>query len=276
MASVPLNPRNNSYDVHQHLRRLIMTGQFAPGAIISQAGVAREIGVSRTPVREAMRMLQNEGLLLAEPNNRARVTGFSAGELEATYFSRILLESAGFALALPAMNEAHIAAVADAYAQMETAETRADFNVWVLAHREFHRLLVAPAGREIETRILSLLEQSTRFQYMLNSTRQPNWWIQRGDEHARLLDACKRGDAAGGAGLMAAHLTQSALIILEDFARDGATRGASILLARDMVMGGCQPVVRLDDQQFTTFEPALDNPPQPSEKLNQCLKRKAN
>ena len=75
MASVPLNARNNSYDVHQHLRRLIMTGQLAPGAIISQAGVARDIGVSRTPVREAMRMLQNEGLLLAERNNRARVMG---------------------------------------------------------------------------------------------------------------------------------------------------------------------------------------------------------
>jgi DNA-binding GntR family transcriptional regulator len=207
MASVPLNARNNSYDVHQHLRRLIMTGQLAPGAIISQAGVARDIGVSRTPVREAMRMLQNEGLLLAEPNNRARVTGFSAGELEATYFSRILLESA-------------------------------DFDVWVLAHRDFHRLLVAPAGRDIEIRILSLLEQSTRFQYMLNSTREPNWWVQRGDEHARLLDACQRADAAGGARLMATHLAQSALIILEDFAKDGATTGASILLARDMVMGG--------------------------------------
>ncbi len=238
MASVPLNARNNSYDVHQHLRRLIMTGHLAPGAIISQAGVARDVGVSRTPVREAMRMLQNEGLLLAEPNNRARVTGFSAGELEATYFSRILLESAGFALALPAMSKVHVAAVADAYAQMETAETRADFDVWVLAHREFHRRLVAPAGRHIEARILSLLEQSTRFQYMLNSTREPNWWIQRGDEHARLLDACQRGDAAGGARLMATHLAQSALIILADFAEDGAARGESITLARDMVMGG--------------------------------------
>ncbi len=237
MASVPLNPRNNSYDVHQHLRRLIMTGQLAPGAIISQAGVARDIGVSRTPVREAMRMLQNEGLLLAEPNNRARVTGFSAGELEATYFSRILLESAGFALALPAMSKDHIAGVAEAYAQMERAETRADFDVWVLAHRDFHRLLAAPAGREIEARILSLLEQSTRFQYMLNCTREPNWWIQRGDEHARILEACQQGDAAGGARLMAAHLAQSALIILANFAEDGAARGESIRLARDMVMG---------------------------------------
>ena len=238
MASVPLNARNNSYDVHEHLRRLIMTGQLAPGAIISQAGVARDIGVSRTPVREAMRMLQNEGLLLAERNNRARVMGFSAGELEATYFSRILLESAGFALALPVMNKAHVAAVAEAYAQMERAETRADFDVWVLAHRDFHRLLVAPAGRDIEIRILSLLEQSTRYQYMLNSTREPNWWVQRGDEHARLLDACQRADGAGGARLMAAHLAQSALILLEDFAKGGAARGASIVLARDMVMGG--------------------------------------
>ena len=220
-------------------------------------------------------MLQNEGLLLAEPNNRARVTGFSASELEATYFSRILLESAGFALALPAMNETDVAAVAEAYAQMETAETRADFDVWVMAHREFHRLLVAPAGRDIETRILSLLEQSTRFQYMLNSTRQPNWWIQRGDEHARLLEACHRGDSAGGARLMAAHLAQSALIILEDFAKDGATRGGSIALARDMVMGGNQPVVRLDDEPFAAFESALENPPQPSDKLKQLLNRQA-
>jgi len=158
---------------------------------------------------------------------------------------------------------------------METAETRADFDVWVLAHREFHRLLVAPAGRDIETRILSLLEQSTRFQYMLNSTREPNWWIQRGDEHARLRDACQRGDAAGGARLMAAHLAQSALIILEDFARDGAARGASILLARDMVLGGHEQVARLKDAQFAALKPTLDNQPQPPENRRQHPEREA-
>jgi len=236
MADVTLTQRHNSYDVHQHLRALIMTGQLTPGTVVSQAGLARDIGVSRTPVREAMRMLQNEGLLLAEPNNRARVTGFSAGELEATYFTRILMESAGFALSIPIMSDNHIAKASEAFEAMERAETRADFDVWVVAHREFHRLLVAPAGRDIEARILSLLEQSTRFQYMLNSTREPNWWIQRGDEHARLLDACKRGDAAGGAKLMAHHLAQSALTILEAFSDEGASRGASIALARDMVL----------------------------------------
>ena len=237
MADVTLNQRHNSYDVHQHLRRLIMTGQLTPGTVVSQAGLARDIGVSRTPVREAMRMLQNEGLLLAEPNNRARVTGFSAGELEATYFTRILLESTSFALSIPTMSENHLRKAGEAFEAMESAETRADFDLWVTAHREFHRLLVAPAGRDIEARILSLLEQSTRFQYMLNSTREPNWWIQRSDEHARLLDAGKRGDTTGGAKLMAHHLAQSALMILEDFSDDSAGRGASIALARDMILG---------------------------------------
>lgn len=183
-------------------------------------------------------MLQNEGLLEAEPNNRARVTGFSAGELEATYFARILQESAAFALAIPQMNSESLEKAISAFDAMQRAETRADFDLWVLAHRDFHRLLAAPAGREIEARIVSLLEQSTRFQHMLNSTREPNWWIQRDDEHARLLEACRSGDAAGGAKLMAHHLAQSALMILDEFANDGVSRGASIALARDLMMRG--------------------------------------
>ncbi len=238
MADLTLNQRHNSYDVHEHLRRQIMTGRLAPGAVVSQAGLARDIGVSRTPVREAMRMLQNEGLLEAEPNNRARVTGFSPGALEATYFARILQESAAFALAIPNMNSSSLDKATSAFDAMQRAETRAEFDLWVVAHRDFHRLLAAPAGPEIEARILSLLEQSTRFQYMLNSTREPRWWIQRDDEHARLLAACESGDAAGGAKLMAHHLAQSALMTLEQFAEDGVARGASIVHARDLMMRG--------------------------------------
>ena len=75
---------------------------------------------------------------------------------------------------------------------------------------------------------------------------------------------------------MAAHLAQSALVILEDFASDGATRGTSILLARDMVMGGRQQVVRLDDAQFATMDSALNNPQQPPETLKELLDQKLN
>lgn len=69
--------RRSACDVHRHSKRRIVQGKIASGAILSQPHAAREAGVSRIPVREAMRMLQNEGLIVAEPNIRARVHGFS-------------------------------------------------------------------------------------------------------------------------------------------------------------------------------------------------------
>jgi len=68
--------------VHKRLRQMILDGTVPPGTVLSQVQLAQEIGVSRTPLREALRMLQEEGLVLAEYNHRVRVADIDISELE--------------------------------------------------------------------------------------------------------------------------------------------------------------------------------------------------
>ena len=67
--------RRSRVAVHARLRQLILDGTLPPGSLLSQLQLSRALGVSRTPLREALRMLQEEGLVDAEPNQRARRQG---------------------------------------------------------------------------------------------------------------------------------------------------------------------------------------------------------
>ena len=107
--------------VHAYLRECILDGTLSPGTKLSQVSLAAQLGISRTPLREVLRMLQEEGLVEIEPNQRTRVAGLDPQELDDVYASRILLET----LAL-SMTIGHFGAKARAEAkQMLTAMRRA-------------------------------------------------------------------------------------------------------------------------------------------------------
>ena len=82
-------------EVGNRLRTMILQGALEPGSVLSQVALARQLGVSTTPVREAIRLLEAEGLLITERNRRARVPPLEIEDLDAVYSSRVLLESTG-------------------------------------------------------------------------------------------------------------------------------------------------------------------------------------
>src|ERR1700758_5361056 len=135
--------------VHAYLRECILDGTLKPGTKLSQVSLAAQLGISRTPLREVLRMLQEEGLVEIEPNQRTRVAGLDPQELDDVYASRILLET----LAL-SMTIGHFGAKARAEArQLLTAMRRAaksgDFGAWFAAHTEYHRVCTAAAGESL-------------------------------------------------------------------------------------------------------------------------------
>jgi biotin operon repressor len=95
--------RQSRLAVHARLRQLILDGTLPPGTILSQVQLSRALGVSRTPLREALRMLQEEGLIDAEPNRRPRIKGFDSSDLESVYSIRILLETFAAELTIPTL-----------------------------------------------------------------------------------------------------------------------------------------------------------------------------
>lgn len=73
---------SNTADVYTRLREMLLNGEIPAGAILSQVKLARQLGVSTTPLREAMRLLQAEGLLIAEHNRRSQVAPLDPGDID--------------------------------------------------------------------------------------------------------------------------------------------------------------------------------------------------
>lgn len=236
-----LGERANAYSIHQHLRGQIISGQLAPDTVLSQVSLAREIGVSRTPIREAMRMLQNEGLIEAQPNSRARVRGFSASVLDAIYALRIFLEPLGIALSIPRMTQSHLVLIDECLARMLQYEKRDDFQNWVIEHRAFHQLLVAFCGEGLLPYINSLLEQSTRFQYLFIKVRGPAWKLRRDRDHAALAKACRESRPTDAYKLMLAHVAETGLTLLDEFpSEQGRPPGTAINAAIAIASAGVE------------------------------------
>lgn len=211
--------RQSRLAVHTRLRQLILDGTLPPGSVLSQVRLSRALGVSRTPLREALRMLQEEGLVDAEPNHRPRVTGFDSSDLESVYSSRILLESFAVALTCRELTEDHIEVAEDALLRMRSATRDQDLADWRLGHREFHRVLVQGAGDQVVQLIEVQAERAERYLrfYQLRDTR--SWWSRDTEaEHRELLEAIT-ADRSGGRGGVAAigrHLARTALWVIAE------------------------------------------------------------
>ncbi|MGP6157386.1 MAG: GntR family transcriptional regulator [Vulcanimicrobiaceae bacterium] len=141
------------------LRKLIDDGTYPPGCILSQVQLARMLGVSRTPLREAMRRLEAEGLIECEQNHRARVTLLDAESLDVLYTDRILLEAAGIKVTVPRLSEVDLNALLSTLAALRVATTQEDPGAQDRARRSFHRQLVGRAGKRLRAAISEQFER---------------------------------------------------------------------------------------------------------------------
>lgn len=85
------NGKQSSEQVYERVREAILDGVLAPGTVMSQVALAEDLGISRTPLREALRMLQSEGLIEAEPNRRVKVAPMTPADLEELWMIRVTL-----------------------------------------------------------------------------------------------------------------------------------------------------------------------------------------
>jgi len=206
--------------VHAYLRECILNGTLPPGAKLSQVSLAAQLGISRTPLREVLRMLQDEGLVEIEPNQRTRVAGLDPQELDDIYAGRILLET----LAL-SMTIGHFGAKARREAgRLLTAMRRAaesgEFDAWLAAHTEYHRVCTAAAGETMQRLLRAFADRTTRY-IRIYQRSEPNNWPTAGDvEDAAILEALIAGDEQGAGLGMAHHLARTALRVLTDCAPD--------------------------------------------------------
>ena len=149
--------------VHKHLRQRILDGTMPPGSVLSQVQLAQQFGVSRTPLREALRLLQEERLVVAEHNHRVRVADINLQELESLYASRIMLETLALALTIPRLTQDELDDLSRALDEMAVANTRRDTDAWEQGNRRFHALLAAHAEERIRQTIQRSIDAGERY-----------------------------------------------------------------------------------------------------------------
>ncbi|HWJ16815.1 MAG TPA: GntR family transcriptional regulator [Gemmatimonadaceae bacterium] len=187
------------------IRERILRGHYAEGSPLRQDAIGAELGVSRIPVREALRQLEAEGLVTFNPHRGAVVSTLSLKQIAELYELRADVESDLIRRAVPnltAEDDARAAEILDAY---EAALHAGQVGVWGALNWKFHSTLYAPADRELTMSIVSKLHhQSDRYSRM-------QLWLTHGEsrarhEHRAIAVAAKKRDAAKAAHLMRDHI----------------------------------------------------------------------
>jgi DNA-binding GntR family transcriptional regulator len=220
-----------TWTVYSSLRESILNGALPPGESLSQVQLANQLGVSRGPLREAVRMLQREGLVEAEVNRRGRVSSFSIDDLEQLYAMRIVHESLAIRINVPRFTKRDIDALRGCLRRMEALAGH-DVRQWQGVDREFHFTLLAHAGDRLLRTIRELYDHADRYRW-LYIKGVPRALSIAADEHKAIFEASANGDAALAATHLARHLARTALTVLTHHApeHDPTTVRAAIRLA---------------------------------------------
>jgi DNA-binding GntR family transcriptional regulator len=189
------------------LREAILAGEIAPGQWIRQEEVAARLGASRLPVREALRMLEAEGLTEHAANRGSRVPLLDMHEVDVVYRMRERLEPLALAESLPHLTEEQIAHLESVQERIEARDDLAEF---LALDREFHlsSYTGCPSERLVST-ITGLwnVTQHYRRAFMLISGPGRRWVVEA--EHRLLLDAVRRRDEVDAERYLSGHIRRT-------------------------------------------------------------------
>jgi len=203
-----LAPRTRAEAVAAELRRLIATGELAPGQRLRQAEVATRFGVSTTPVREAFMSLARHGLVRQDAHRGVVVFAPSLSDLRETYEMRAVLEPLASELAVPQLTGGQIDVIRRVVVDMRTAspERYAELN------RAFHCHLYEASGRPRLVETIDHLREAAATYLSLSVDRyDPAYREAAHAQHEAIFEAVERRDAQRAAELVRRHLQHSAV-----------------------------------------------------------------
>lgn len=209
MTSSSFNrPPTAQVAVLAELRRLIAKGQLRPGDQIVQDALAEELGVSRLPLREALKILEGEGQVMYRPHRGYFVVELSLEDLVEVYRLRALLEAEAVRVGLPKLNQEDIDRILEAQRDVESAASAADVSAMATANRRFHLGMLQPCGMNRLNRFVNILWDATepyRLVYYNDESHRDLVVI----EHDKAVDALLARDADRLVEVLAEHRRNS-------------------------------------------------------------------
>lgn len=194
-----------SQRVRDHLRDQILSNRLPPGTHLQEEVIASSLGISRAPVRDALRLLAAEDLVTIRPRRGAVVKALSRADFLAGYQVREALEVLAIRLAVPRITASDLRTLADLHARMRAYARNKQIDEYFRCNAAFHALFVERSGNHWLQSIYSqLMNQLRRY-------RLPSLYIRGGlerslSEHASILAAVRRGDGERAAHLLREHI----------------------------------------------------------------------
>ena len=202
---LPVRGRPLVPQVYALLRRAIVRGELAPGDPIDERRVAARLGVSRTPVREAVRRLADERLVVVVAQSSTRAAPLDRALIEESRLIRRALEMESAAEAAPRMSEAHAARLREALAEHRTCVNEGRYGDAIDADDRFHRAIAGISGLERLWRTIEI-EKAHVDRCRHRMAPLPGESRATLVQHRRILDALLGGDPDRAREAMRAHL----------------------------------------------------------------------
>ena len=194
-------------EVAELLRQRIFTHELAPGTWLDEQALAREYGISRTPLREALKVLASEGLVALKPRRGCYVAEISERELDEVFQVLAVLEAEAARLATLRIRPADLEKLRRIHTELEHAAIHQDIDHFFDANQRFHHTLQQFAGN---SRLQSMIEDLRKViklsrHHSLFSEGRLNQSLA---EHRQLLEVIASGDAAAVSRHMHAHIVE--------------------------------------------------------------------
>ena len=192
----------------EHLRQSIVDGTLKMGQTLSERGISEDLGVSKSPVREALAQLRDEGLVIIEPQKGARVFSLSESEVAQICDFRQAIESAAFELALTRNPDALASEMDQVVKEMTLAQDRGKMNDYLALDTEFHQLIFKHSGNDY------LSASYSRFVGKIAALRThlsslPQHTQLSFEEHKKLAKAVRNGNMPEIRKLLAEHIDRT-------------------------------------------------------------------
>ncbi|MBN9092628.1 GntR family transcriptional regulator [Pandoraea pnomenusa] len=212
-TSQPISRRALHLAVMDRLRRMITEGMLPPGAHLNERALCEHLGVSRTPLREALKMLAVERLIELLPNRGARVVMLSSSDIADAFELLSGLEALAGELACERITQAEVDEIQELHGAMDACHANGDLSGYFDCNQRIHDRINAAARNPSLTQMYQSVNgrlQALRFGSNLHAGK----WERAIDEHVAMLDALHRRDGAALGRLLRAHLKAKCATVL--------------------------------------------------------------
>ncbi|HVK22384.1 MAG TPA: GntR family transcriptional regulator [Actinokineospora sp.] len=206
--STPQLRRTLSDQVADAVRQGIMAGTYEPGQRLVETELAKSLGVSQAPVREALKQLAHEGIVMQVPRRGSFVTSVDTAEARKTYELRAVLERVAATECCQSASDAALADLAPLVADIQAAADRGDPRGLIEADLRFHRTVWEVSGHPMLPRIWPMVEATTRSFAAVSNQLYFGDLKEIADAHVPLLDALTQRDADRASDLCHDHVVE--------------------------------------------------------------------